>query len=300
VSSDDLSERLVDAANAAHGVHAGYRALHARGVLCAARFVPDPDASRLTTAAHMQGDHVRAHVRFSNGAGNPNNPDTARDGRGMAVKFYLPDGTTTDVVGISLPAFFTRTPEDLLEFYEARADMEKMGPYLDAHPEALTAVAAAMNHPIPASYATLTYHALHAYEFEAVDGTTRFGRYHLEPDAGEESLDDDAIAARAHDYLATELAGRLGPRPVVFHLRVQIAEPGDPTDDPTAVWPPDRQVITAGRVIINSFADDRERDGDVLVFDPTRVTGGIRCSADPILLARAGAYNVSVARRTSV
>ena len=43
-----------------------------------------------------------------------------RDARGMAVKFYRPDGTTTDIVAISLPAFFARTPEDLLAFNAAR------------------------------------------------------------------------------------------------------------------------------------------------------------------------------------
>jgi catalase len=50
---------------------------------------------------------------------------------------------------------------------------------------------------------------------------------------------------------------------------------------------------------VTALAFDRERDGDVLVFDPTRVTEGIQLSDDPILHARAGAYSVSVARRTA-
>ena len=48
-------------------------------------------------------------------------PDGVRDGRGMAVKFYLSDGATTDIVAISLPAFFARTPQDLLQFNDAVA-----------------------------------------------------------------------------------------------------------------------------------------------------------------------------------
>jgi len=50
---------------------------------------------------------------------------------------------------------------------------------------------------------------------------------------------------------------------------------------------------------LTRLAFDRERDRDVLVFDTTRVTDGIRLTDDPILLARPGAYSVSIARRTA-
>ena len=116
----EMSERLVESLAAAYGVHPGYRAAHAKGVLCAATFTPAAGAAALSRAPHFGGAPVRAHVRFSNGSGDPAAPDSARDGRGMAVKFALPDGSTTDVVAISLPVFFARTPEDLLEFNAAR------------------------------------------------------------------------------------------------------------------------------------------------------------------------------------
>ncbi|MET1002054.1 MAG: catalase, partial [Acidimicrobiia bacterium] len=96
--SDDLSERLVASINASYGVHPGHRAAHAKGVLCAANFTATAAAARLSRAPHLRGGEVRAHVRFSNGSGDPTAPDTARDARGLAVKFYLADGTTTDVV----------------------------------------------------------------------------------------------------------------------------------------------------------------------------------------------------------
>ena len=58
-------------------------------------------------------------VRFSNGSGNPEASDAeALEGRGMATKFYLPGGTTTDIVALSLPVFFVRNPEEFLEFME--------------------------------------------------------------------------------------------------------------------------------------------------------------------------------------
>jgi catalase len=307
MTDEDLSTRLVESINSAYGVHAGHRAAHAKGVLCAATFLPTAEAAAFSRAAHLSGPPVRAHVRFSNGSGDPGAPDAARDGRGMAVKFYLPDATTTDLVTLSLPAFFARTPADLLAFNEARRvdpatgqmDFARVGAYLAEHPEAMTAVNAAITHPIPSSYAALAYHGIHAYRFDAADGTSRHGRYHLVPRDGEDSLSDEEAAACSPDYLREELASRFERGPAVFGLRVEVAEADDPVDDPTAVWPDERTVVELGRLALTGLAFDRERDGDVLVFDPTRVTDGIGLTDDPILLARPGAYSVSIARRTA-
>ena len=302
---DDLSETLVEGLNTTYGRHPGHRAAHAKGVLCAATFTPTPDAATLSRAAHFAGPACRAHVRFSNGSGDPAAPDGARDGRGVGMKVYLPDGTTTDVVGLSLPAFFTRTPEDLIAFNAARRpdpatgapDMEAMGTYIAAHPEVMTAINAALTHPIPATYAALTFHSIHAFGFVAADGTVRHGRYRIVPTVEDAPLDDDAAASRPRDYLRDELESRLAGGAVTFHLDVQLAGDDDPLDDPTAVWPDDREVVRLGRLDVTDLAFDRDRDGDVLVFDPTRVTDGITLTDDPILRARPGAYSVSVARR---
>ncbi|MDP9335321.1 MAG: catalase family peroxidase [Actinomycetota bacterium] len=303
---DDLSERLVDALGVSYGVHSGHRAAHAKGVVCGATFHPTTAAASLSRAPHLLGPPVRAHVRFSNGSGDPGAADATRDGRGMAIKMYLPGGGTTDIVALSLPAFFARTPADLLAFNEARRpdpstgqpDVGKVGAYLAEHPEAIPAVTAAITHPIPASYATLGYHALHAFGFVAADDTVRYGRYHLVPAAGEVALTDDEAGSCAHDYLAAELADRFARGSVVFDLDVQMAGADDPIDDPTAPWPDDREFIALGRLEITALAYDREIGGDVLVFDPTRVPDGIVLPDDAILHARRGAYSVSVARRS--
>jgi catalase len=226
----------------------------------------------------------------------------------MAVKFYLPDGSRTDIVALSLPAFFARTPEELLAFNEARRpdpatgqpDVARVSAYLEEHPEAVPAVTAAITHPIPASYATLAYHGLHAFGFVDANGVVRYGRYDLEPGAGEVSLSEEEATARAPDYLRDELAQRLEDGPASFDLRVQLADEGDPLDDPTAPWPEDRPAVSLGRLMVTALAYDRDKEGDVLVFDPTRVPDGIRLTNDPILLARPGAYSISVAHRTAV
>jgi catalase len=227
----------------------------------------------------------------------------------MAVKFYLPEGGgTTDIVAISLPVFFVRTPEDLLAFNEARRpdpatgqpDLEKVGAFLAEHPETVPAVTAAIGHPHPASYGGLTYHSLHAFGFEADDDTVRYGRYHFVPEGGEATITDEEAVARPPDYLRDELASRFeaGP-PVAFGVEVQLAAGEDSIDDPTDEWPAEREVVRLGRLEVTALAFDREQGDDILVFDPTRVVEGIRLTDDKILLARPGAYSVSVARRTA-
>jgi catalase len=304
----DLYEEIVDALNALHGSHAGHRAAHAKGTFWAGSFTAGPDAARLTRAAHMSGDAVPATVRFSNGSGNPDAPDNdRREGRGMATKFHLPDGSETDIVAITIPVFFVRTPEDFLEFVRARVpdpetgeiDMEKVGAFIGAHPETQEAVQLILPALAPpVSYATCAYNSLHAFAFESESGERRFGRYRWEPEAGEAALAEDEIEGKDADYLQDEIAERIASGPVAFTLTVQLAGEGDPTDDPTVRWPDDRPWVALGRLELTE-PHPGERDGDLLVFDPTRVTDGIECSEDRILAARPRAYSVSVERRSA-
>ena len=82
-----------------------------------------------------------------------------------------------------------------------------------------------------------------------------------------------------------------------FTLELQIAGPGDAVDDPTSVWPPERERVRAGTLELTELETERETDGDVLVFDPTRITDGIELSDDPVLQFRHRAYTESVTRR---
>lgn len=308
MADGDWAAQVIDAIEDVSGRHQGHRAVHAKGTLCAARFVPAPGAADVCRAAQFQDGEVRAHVRFSNGSGDPGARDAAQDGRGLAMKLYLPDGTTTDVVALSRRQFFVRTPDDFLEFMRARKpdpdtgqpDMERLGAFLGAHPEAGPAVQEQLMSKPPVSYATVAYNSLHAFRLTSPDGTRRWVRYRFEPKVGEEVLDAEAAGAAERDYLQSEIAQRLESGPVAFTLRAIVAQDGDPLDDPTRAWPEEREAIELGRLEITEPAFDRDRDGDVLVFDPTRVTDGIETSDDPILHARSHAYAESVLRRTGV
>jgi catalase len=294
---DTFAETVVDAINAVSGTHPGHRAAHAKGTLLAGSFSATPPAAELTSAAHMQGDPVRVTARLSNGGGDPNIPDYAREGRGLAAKFYLPDGSKTDVVGLTLPCFFVRTPEDFLEFTTARREPEKLMPgFLEAHPEALPAIQAALSADPPESYATCVYNSIHSFAWTGPNGVARWVRYRFEPEAGESSLSPDEAKQRGRDYLQQDLRER---GEVAYRLVVVIAEEGDAIDDPTVAWPDERERVEVGRLVLDAPETERERDGDILVFDPTRVTDGIELSDDPILRFRPRAYSVSVARRSA-
>jgi catalase len=292
---DALAVEAVDAINAISGVHPGHRAAHAKGTLLIGAFTPSPEASALTTAAHMQGEPSRVTVRFSNGGGDPGIPDYAREGRGLAVKFYLPDGAKTDIVALTLPCFFVRTPEDFIAFTKARIDPEKLMPdFLGAHPEALPAIQAALGADPPESYATCTYNAIHSFRWIDAGGGSRWVRYRFEPEAGERRLSGEEAKGRGRDYLREDILAR---DETAFRLLVILGEEGDAVEDPTAAWPEERTKVEVGRLVLTGPETERERDGDILVFDPTRVTAGIELSDDPILHFRPRAYSASVERR---
>ena len=302
-----MSERLVEAINAVSGRYAGARAAHAKGVVCEGTFRAYPEAAALTRAPHMQGDTLRATVRLSNGSGNPNARDAAREGRGIAVKLYLEDGSRTDMLAITRPVFFVRTPEDFEAFMLAlvpdpdthQPDPQKIGPFIEKHPEALAAIQAVLMAPPPQSYGSVRYHGIHAYRWIDADGGERWVRHIWEPVAGEASVPDEEAADLARDYLQDDLIERLDRGEALeFDLQVQIAGEGDDPDDPTVAWPDDREVVRVARLSVTALDTERERDGDVLVFDPTRITDGIELSGDQILRARPGAYSVSVERRS--
>jgi catalase len=302
-------EEIVDALNAVNGgPHPGFRAVHAKGTICEGAFTPTPEAKGLSRAAHLQGEPVEATIRFSNASGHPR----ARDadpiaGRGLAVKFHLPDGETTDIVSVPLVVFFARTPEDFLEMTRARIpdpetgqpDPEKLGAYLAEHPEAGVALQRGLPKLAPTtSFATSDYRALHAFGLVDADGGTHWGRYTWEPEEGPEYLDEAQQQAADRDYLQAEIRERLADGIARFTLEFKLANEGDPLDDPTAEWEGDHDVVELGELEVLRIVEDAESADNPIVFDPMRLTDGIEPSEDQILAARPKAYSVSIERRT--
>ena len=156
------SEQALDTINRRFGRHPGRRALHAKGTFCRGTFNATIDAARLTRAAHMQGQAVDTTVRFSNGSGDPSQPDNVPDVRGMAVTFRLPDGSRTDISAQSAPRFPVSTPEGFIALLRATdrsiASLWRFPLLLARHPRAIPTLninASAMRPP--SSYATIRY-----------------------------------------------------------------------------------------------------------------------------------------------
>ena len=304
---DPLAEEAVDLLSQTYGRHEGSRAVHSKGTVCKGTFTATPEAAGLTRAGHMQGEPVPVTTRFSNGAGHPKSRDYAQDGRGMATKFYLPDGSRTDIVALSLPCFFVRTPEDFIKFTRAGKRLpviNQPGPrlalYLATHREALPALRAFLALKPPSSYACVRYNGLHAFRWVNADGGEQYVRYSWLPEAGEATISTGEAKDAGRDYLQRDIVERLGREPVRFTLQLQIADEGDPIADPTAVWPEERKTVAAGTLELTELEPGRDTGGDILVFDPSRVTDGIELTDDPIPSFRSQAYSVSVERRAGV
>lgn len=300
VSPDDAIAAIRDAG----GAQPGCRALHAKGTLYRGTFTATPEARTLSRAKHLDGSAIPALIRFSSGSGDPAQADGAPGVRGMAVKFTLPDGSTTDVSTQTARLFVSPTPDGFVELLRAmrpgRTMPLRMAGYLFTHPRvlgALPVLRAASR--IPAGYGTVEYHGLHAFRWSDADGGARFVRYHLTPAVGEQFLSAATGSARDHDFLTVELNDRLANGPVRFTFRVQIAGPGDSTVDPSAPWA-STEFATVGTLDITGLDTEREHGDDIVVFDPMRVTDGIEPSDDPVLRFRSRAYSASVKLRTGV
>ncbi|OBI15606.1 catalase [Mycobacterium sp. E2327] len=283
------------------GAQPGYRALHAKGTLYRGTFTATPDAAGLSRAKHLDGSTVPALIRFSNGSGNPSQRDGAPGVRGLAVKFTLPDGSTTDVSTQTARLFVSSTPDGFVDLLKAMRPGPttplRMAKYFLTHPRLFGALPVLRDaNKVPTSYATIEYHGLHAFRWVAADGSARFVRYHWVP-----ATESKAAAPQSDgpDFLTDELNARLATGPVRFDFRVQIAGPDDSTVDPSAAWQ-STQIVTVGTLQIDGLDTQREHGGDIVVFDPMRVTDGIEPSDDPVLHFRSIAYSASVKLRTGV
>lgn len=128
-----------------NGPHQGFRANDAKGVMVEGTFTPSPSAASFSKSPHFART-VPILVRFSDPTGVPTLPDADPHAspHGMAIRFTLPDGTSTDIVSLSANAFPVATPEDFLAFLQAAAqsgpDAPKPTPmekFLSTHPAAL-------------------------------------------------------------------------------------------------------------------------------------------------------------------
>jgi catalase len=300
-----VTEQLVDTmTKLANGPHKGFRANHAKGIMAEGTFTPSAEAAGISKAPHLQRTASPVLVRFSNATGVPTIPDANGNAmpKGMAIRFTLPDGGSTDIVAISVNGFPAATPEDFLGLLNAVAasgpDVASPKPveqFLAAHPAAMKFVSAPK--PAPVSFATQPFFGVNAFAFTNAKGETRYGRYRIVPVAGAQFLSAEEATKQTPNYLMDELPVRLGKQEAKYRIVLQLAEQGDSVDDPTAVWPDGRQQVELGVLTLKSAVANSQEADRALMFNPLVLPDGIAPSNDPVLLARPGAYAVSYGRR---
>jgi catalase len=280
----------------------GFRRAHGRGVAFRGHFTASADVAPLTTAEHMQGDRIPVTVRLSNGAGNPYAPDRGSV-LGLAVRFALASGDTSEWAGLNIANFPAREPDDFAGLAGAqkknkkgKANPLRLVAFVATHPQCLKGLLAILKAPTTKSFANTSFNGLHAYYLVDADGTRRAFRYRWISIAGPAGLTPDEDRFLPPQYLVSEMTQRVAREPVAWDLVLQMAEPGDPTDDMTKHWPQTRRQITAGRLVIERVHEDQDLV-DRSMFDPTKVPAGIELSDDPVLHFRSESYIESQKRR---
>jgi catalase len=310
VSADEINnksvvEQIVDAQTTlAKGPYKGLRVNHNKGIVVTGSFTPSASAASITKAAHLQNTPSKVTVRFSNAGGVPTIEDTNPNAnpRGIAIRFELPDGAITDIVSLSINAFPVSTPEAFLEFLNARIATKPDSPKPTPVEKMVAATPSlqkfiAIPKPFPVSFATHNYFGINAFEFTNSQGEKNYVRYQIVPVNGQELLSADEVAKATPNYLFEELPQRLKKGEAKFRLLAQIAAKDDVVNDPTVIWPNDRKLIELGVISLETPVADNVAAEKALAFNPLILLDGIAPSDDPVLLARPGAYAVSVGRK---
>ena len=286
------------------GLHPGFRPAHAKGTLLTGTFTPSPDAASLTRAPHIHRESTPITGRFSDSTGIPVIPDNDPNAnpRGLAIRFHLGERVHTDIICHSTDGFPTRTGHEFLEFLEALASSDPSKPspssiekFLGTHPNALKFVQTPK--PTPSSFARESYFGVTAMHFTNKEGVSRYGRYRVVPEAGNDHLDDATAAAKNANFLFDELAERIAKGPIKFRILVQLANDQDTADDATIQWPEDRTLFELGTVLLTEPVPDNDQEQKHIIFDPIPRVDGIDPSNDPLLELRAAVYLLSGRRR---
>ena len=302
---NSLPQDAVNTIEQIQGKFPGYRRAHAKGDYYEAIFTPNGNATPYTTAPHLQQEAVAATVRFSNSPPDPTAADFLSPAKGMSIHFHQPDGSTSQQVCATIPMFVTKDPKTFIDMLKILAShktgintidlglgLAKLLTTFPEHKNTLLTLKEQLKQP-PISYAALNYYPIHAYFFVNAEGKRQAIKYEWHP---LEKKNLSSLLSSIHlstNYLSEDMDKRLEKGTVSLELYILLAEDTDLTDDPTEIWPEDRQKILVGQLTINK----KIFPTNSLLFDPTIVGKGIELSNDPILHFRHDAYAVSYNRR---
>ncbi|WP_411137316.1 catalase [Streptomyces sp. C10] len=286
------------------------RVVHAKGAGAYGFFQVTNDVSQFTKADLFQpGRTTEMLARFSTVAGEQGSPDTWRDPRGFALKFYTQDGNY-DLVGNNTPVFFVRDTIKFQDFIRSQKrrpdngmrDNDMQWDFWTLSPESAHQVTWLMgDRGIPKSYRHMNGYGSHTYMWVNAGGEKFWIKYHFKTDQGIDFLtqeDADRIAGEDGDYHRRDLFEAIdGANAPSWTLYVQVMPFADAPDyrfnpfDLTKVWPHgDYPLIEVGRMTLNKNPEDYFIHIEQAAFEPSNMVPGVGPSPDKMLLGRLFSY----------
>ena len=297
--------RMVDRFEQVNGVHPGFRRNHSKGVGFSGQFQSNGQGVALSGAAVFQRGDFPVVGRFALAIGQPFQADGPHTVRSMAIQIKLPDGQEWRSGMNNIPVFVASTPQAFYELIEATApdqktgqpDPDKMSAFLARNPESAKAFQLLHGQPFSSGFDNSTYNGLDAFRFTDAAGEVTAVRWSMVPSQPFTPLATTAPANGDPNYLFDELIAEVQRNPLQWHLMITIGQSGDPTNDATIPWPPDRQKIDVGTLTIDHIETEDTSPARDINFDPLVLPDGISGSDDPLLSARSAAYAESFRRR---
>jgi catalase len=293
------------------------RVVHARGAGAHGYFeaygtVGNEPIAKYTRAKLFQqkGKRTPVFVRFSSVIHGGHSPETLRDPRGFAVKFYTEDGNW-DLVGNNLKVFFIRDAmkfPDLVHAFKPdpvmnMQDGERIFDFISNTPEAMHMITFLFSpYGIPANYRHMQGSGVNTYKWVNEDGVGVLVKYHWEPKQGIKNLTQEqaeAIQAKNFNHATQDLFEAIdkGDFPE-WELLVQIMPDGDhpeldfdPLDD-TKIWPQEQfPWLPVGRMVLNKNPENYFAEVEQSAFGTGVLVDGLDFSDDKMLQGRTFSYS---------
>ncbi|GAB3311174.1 catalase [Epidermidibacterium keratini] len=286
------------------------RNVHAKGSGAFGEFETTEDVSKYTKAALFQpGVKTEMLARFSTVAGEQGSPDTWRDPRGFALKFYTTEGNY-DLVGNNTPIFFVRDTMKFPHFIRSQKrrggnglrDNNMQWDFWSLNPESAHQVTYLMgDRGIPRSYRQMNGYGSHTYMWTNEAGEKHWVKYHFHSNQGVAGLTDEEatkIAGEDADFHRRDLYDSIdkGDFPS-WTLSVQLMPYDDAKTyrinpfDLTKIWPhSDYPLIKVGTMTLNRNPANFFAEIEQAAFEPSATVPGIGFSPDKMLLGRVFAY----------
>ncbi|WP_378144903.1 catalase [Cnuibacter sp. UC19_7] len=286
------------------------RVVHAKGGGAFGSFTTTADVSQFTSASLFQkGATTDLLVRFSTVAGEQGSPDTWRDPRGFAIKFYTDEGNY-DLVGNNTPVFFIRDGIKFPDFIRSQKrlpgshlrDHDMQWDFWTLQPESAHQVTWLMgDRGLPASWRHMDGFGSHTYQWINAAGERFWVKYHFKTDQGNEILTQaqaDQIAGEDADFHIRDLSSAIGRgEHPTWTLSVQVMPYADAADyrfnpfDLTKVWPhADYPLMEVGTMRLDRNPENYFAQIEQAAFAPSNFVPGIAASPDKMLLARIFSY----------